>query len=449
MSDAPTTNADRRRLGAWTGTLLIVASMIGTGVFTTTGLLLTGIQSPAAVLACWLAGGLLALAGALSYAELAAALPENGGEFLLLSRVFHPAVGFVAGVVSLFVGFSAPTAASALAFSYYLRAVFPDAPSLPVAVGLVLALSALHAWRVTTGSRFQVVITSLKVLVIAGLIVSGLWYADSTRLSSPPEMPLGAAIATPEFAVGLVLVSFAYTGWNASIYVAGELASPARNIPLSLIAGTIAVTLLYVGLNLAFLTAAPARELAGVVEIGHVATTAWFGATGGRLLSMIIALGLVSTLSAYIMSGPRVYEAMGERFPRLRFLSGRGHDTQRGPLAAVALQAVVTLAMLTTASFEALLTYTGLTLSLVAALTVAGVFVLRLREPKLARPYRVPGYPLTPLLFIALMGWMIWHTIALRPLVVLTGLATLLLAAGLYAWIGKPGQIGDPPRRRD
>lgn len=427
-----THGAENRKLGAWTGSLLIVASMIGTGVFTTTGLLLAGIDSVPAVLACWLVGGLLALTGALSYAELAAALPENGGEFLLLSRIFHPAVGFVAGVVSLIVGFSAPIAASALAFAYYLERVFPGAPALGLAVALIAGLSLIHAWQVMAGGRFHVIVTAVKILLTVVLIVAGLWRGNPDLLTAGDATTITAAMLSPSFAVGLVLVSFAYTGWNASVYIAGELRDPRRNLPLSLVTGTLIVTLLYFGLNLVFVMAAPVNQLAGVVEIGHVAAAGLFGDTGARVLSAIIALGLVSTISAYIMSGPRVYEAMGKAYPRLRFLTGRGRHGDRGPIAAILLQSVVALAMLLTASFEALLTYVGFTLSLMAALTVAGLFVLRIREPDLSRPYLTWGYPATPLVFIALMAWMIWHSIAERPLVALAGLATLAFGFGLY-----------------
>jgi len=411
--------------------------MIGTGVFTTTGLLLADIQSPQAVLACWLIGGVLALAGALSYAELATALPDNGGEFLLLSRIYHPAIGFVAGVVSLIVGFSAPVAASAIALSLYLDRVFPEAPTLAISIGVVLALSAIHAWRVAAGGRFQVLITSLKALLIATFIAVGWWQSEPSRLWTGTGDAF-AQVLSPEFAVGLVLVSFAYTGWNASIYIAGELKNPRRDIPLSLAAGTVIVTMLYLGLNAVFLMAAPADRLAGVVEIGHVAAEGLFGSAGARALSVVIAVGLISTISAYIMSGPRVYEAMGATYPRLEFLTGRGQHSTRGPLAAIALQALVAIGMLLTASFEALLTYVGFTLSMFAALTVAGVFILRIREPQLERPYRVSGYPVTPLAFVGLMLWMIWNSVALAPGVAVAGGATLAFAGGLYLILGRP-----------
>jgi APA family basic amino acid/polyamine antiporter len=429
----------QRRLGAWTGTLLIVASMIGTGVFTTTGILLAAFDSPTAVLACWAVGGLLALTGALSYAELATALPYNGGEFLFLSRIFHPAVGFVAGAASLIVGFAAPIAASAIAFSFYIDRVFPGAPGPLLAIALIVGLSFIHAWRVDAGSRFQNWFTSGKIMLIVLFVAAGLWQGDANLAFRATDGGLGTALSSPGFAVGLVLVSFAYTGWNASIYIAGELDNPGRNLPLSLIAGTVIVTVLYVLLNIVFLSAASTDELTGVVEIGHVAAVGLFGESAARLLSALIAVGLISTIGAFIMTGPRVLEAMGESFPRLGFLAGRRAD--RGPAPAIVLQAAIALTMVLTSSFEALLTYIGFTLSLFAMLTVIGLFVLRVREPDLPRPYRVWGYPVTPLLAIGLMGWMIGQTIMERPAV--AGAGGLTVAMGFISfWLvgrNRPG----------
>jgi len=424
-----------RRLGAWTGTLLVVASMIGTGVFTTSGILLAAFDSPTAVLACWAIGGLLALTGALSYAELAAALPHNGGEFLFLSRIFHPAVGFVAGAASLIVGFAAPIAASAIAFSYYIDRVFPGAPGPLLAIALIVGLSFIHAWRVDAGSRFQNGFTAGKIVLIVLFIAAGLWQGDTNLAFRATDSSLGATLSSAGFAVGLVLVSFAYTGWNASVYIAGELDNPQRSLPLSLTAGTLLVTVLYLLLNVVFLSAAPTAELTGVIEIGHVAAVGLFGESAARVLSALIAAGLISTIGAFIMTGPRVLEAMGAAFPRLGVLTGR--RAGRGPAGPIVLQAAIALVMILTSSFEALLTYIGFTLSLFAMLTIIGLFVLRVREPDLPRPYRVWGYPVTPLLAIGLMGWMIWQSIMERPAVAGAGGLTVAAGIALFQFVGR------------
>jgi APA family basic amino acid/polyamine antiporter len=423
-----------RRLTLLTGTMLVVASMIGTGVFTTTGFLIRDLSSTGAVLTAWIAGGLQALLGALCYAELGAALPRNGGEYQLLGRIYHPALGFVAGVTSLVVGFAAPIAACAIAFGQYAGRALPGAPPLPSALVLLVALAGLHAARIELGSRWQDGLTIAKLVLIAGFCAAGF----AAMGEAPAEDPQAtvAAVTRPAFAVGLVFVSFAYSGWNAAAYIAGELVDPARNLPRALFAGTALVALLYTALNVVFLSAAPAAELSGVVEVGHVAAVSLFGETAGRALSMLIALGLISTTGALIMTGARVAEEMGRDEPRLAFLGHRREGL--GPARAVWLLTLVAAAMALTATFDALLSYVGVTLSLGTALTALGVLVLRRREPHLPRPYRCLGYPLTPLIFAASCAWIVAALVASQPVVGAAGAATVGGSFVIWALTRRP-----------
>ena len=425
---------DLRRLGAITATLLVVANMIGTGVFTTTGFLIRDLQSAPAVLLGWLVGGLLALCGALCYAELVAALPRNGGEYQLLGRIYHPAAGFVAGWISLVVGFSAPIAAAAIAFGRYLAALLPGVPPMVAALVLIAALSTLHALHVVAGGRVQNVFTALKLLLILVFAVGGLIVGDAGQALAAGARPLGETALSPEFAIGLIFIAFAYSGWNGAAYLASEVRRPGRTLPLALIVGTLIVAALYLALNWAFLASAPASELAGKVEVGHVAATRLFGEGAGSLVSGLVALALVSSVSAMIMAGPRVYHAMGEDHPRLGWLNNR--TRHGGPAAAVVLQAVIAAIMVVSMTFETLLTYIGFTLSISAGLTALGVIKLKLAEPDLERPYRTPGYPLTPLLFAALCAWMAGHALIQAPVVGLTGLITIAVGLLLY-WLVK------------
>ena len=431
-----------RALGLGAAALLVVASMIGAGVFTTTGFLVRDLGAPAAVLLAWAAGGLVALCGALAYAELGAALPANGGEYRLLGRIYHPAVGFIAGWISLIVGFSAPMAASAIAFGEYLGRLLPGLPPTLAGLALVLALAALHALRVRVGGRVQDLVTVLLVALIVAFIAGGVVVGDLGRLAAGPG-PRGTAaiVASPAFAVGLVYVSFSYSGWNAAAYIAGEIDRPSLNIPRALLLGTAAVAALYVGLNLVFLVAAPPAELAGQVEVGYIAALSLFGPEVGAAMTVVVALGLLTTVSALMMAGPRVYEAMGADHPRIGALAARLGGGGRGPTAAIALQVAVAAAMVLAAAFDDLLAYMGLTLSLSAALTIAGVFVLRRREPALPRPYRTWGHPLTTLIALALTLWMAAHTVAERPVTALVAAATALV--GLLLYLG----LRAPPRR--
>lgn len=426
-----------RRLGATTAMLLVVANMIGTGVFTTSGYLVRDLDSSMAVLSAWLIGGVLALCGALSYAELAAFMPRNGGEYQLLSRIYHPAVGFVAGWISLLVGFSAPIAASALAFGNYAAALAPWLPVTPAALTLVLAVSVLHATHVTLGGSVQNVFSVAKVLLIVVFIVGGLALGDLSLLSGGSRS-FSTAVISPAFAVGLVYISFSYSGWNAAAYLAGEVRRPARSLPIALLGGTAIVMGLYLGLNAVFLASAPPQRLAGVLEIGHVAATHLFGTRAGGMLSALIALALVSSVSSMVMAGPRVYQAMGEDYKPLAWL--RMRTRHGGPAVAVALQAAVAMLMAATASFEFILGYIGFTLSLFTGLTVLGLFVLRRREPHGKRPYRTWGYPLTPALFLLLSLWMVVHALWHRPLAAAAGMGTIVSGLLLYLAIHNRGR---------
>ena len=428
-----------RRLGVGTATLVVAASMIGTGVFTTSGLLLETLSSPTLVLLAWLVGGVVAACGALTYGELVAAYPRNGGEYHLLSELYHPAIGFIAGWVSLVVGFSAPIAAAALACGKYVGALVPSFAPRVVALVLVLSLTALHAVRVTWGASLQNALTAAKVLLIAGFV------AVAARQIPWGTAHLGSAVVGPgmgrHFAVALVFVAFSYSGYNGAAYLSGEVREPRKNLPVALVGGTALVTALYLALNTVILFSAPSERLVGVVEVGHVAAVTLLGQRAGAALSALIGLALASSVSAMIMLGPRVYEAMGQDYPalvRLRRRSSRG-----GPLLATALQAALAVVMLLTTSFEALLVYVGFTLSVAALLTVAGVFVHRRRGGG-RDDYRTWGYPVTPLLFIVSTGWMVIYSLIERPTEALFGGATVLAGYLAYLLVRRMGGSAHP-----
>ncbi len=428
-----TKGAVDRRLGLPTTMLLVVASMVGTGVFTTTGYLLRDIGSITAMLFAWGVGGVVALFGALAYAELVAALPHNGGEYQLLSRIYHPSVGFAAGFTSMVVGFSAPTAASAIAFAQYTNIALGGEvlPPTLLALALIITTSAVHAFEVGVGGGFQNAFTAAKILLVALFVAAGLVAGDFGLIEAEGQVEFVTAIASPAFAVGLIFVSFSYSGWNAAAYVAGEVRDPKKNLPRALILGTGLVSLLYLGLNLVFVAGADMPTLIEAeAGVGAVAAIALFGESAGRTLAAVIALGLVSTVGALVMTGPRVYEAMGRDHRAIAALAQR--RAGGGPLIAIGLQSLISIAMVLTASFDALVTYIGFTLSFFAALTVGGVFLLRHREPDLPRPYRTFGHPFTSLTFIALSAWMVVFAIQQKPVVALVGLGTI--GAGLVTW---------------
>jgi APA family basic amino acid/polyamine antiporter len=430
----------RRTIGLTTATGLVVASMIGTGVYTTTGLLLAEGHTPLGVLAIWLVAGLLSLAGALSYAELAVAYPESGGEYALLGRVYHPAVGFVAGVVSLFAGFAAPIAACGIAFARYSAAVVPGLPEIPVAVLVVVLVSVFHAVSAHVSVRAQDALTAGKLALAVLFVLLGL-VSPAVDVARVTSVPLTAdELGGGSFAYGVVLVSFAYTGWNAAIYVGGELERPHRTLPLALALGTLGVTLLYLALNALFLVAAPASELA-VIEVAHVAAQHLFGPFAARVLSITIAFGLLSTIGAFVLTGARVYEALGRDHPKLALLAK--HGTRGTPALAFALQAALAVAMIATSSFDTLLGAVGVTLSLSSALTVLGVFVVRRRNAT-SSGYRTPGHPITPIAFVALSLWTVVWSLLEEPRVAIWGSLALLVGLGGYVVVRR--SVASPHR---
>ncbi|GAA4365326.1 amino acid permease [Hymenobacter saemangeumensis] len=425
-----------------TGAAIVVANMVGTGVFTSLGFQVLDIQSGFALMMLWLVGGLIALCGAVSYGELAAAMPRSGGEYHYLSQIYHPALGFLSGWVSATVGFAAPTALAALALGEYAKSVWPSLQPTWLSVGVVLALTLVHGLSTKAGSRLQIIITALKVVVLVLFIGAGLVVGEGQPLSYAPDAAGWRAILSPAFAVSLVYVSYAYSGWNAAVYVTGEIHNPQRNLSRILLAGTALVLLLYVGLNYVFLRSTPISALKGQVEVGFVAATSLFGSSVGRLMGAVIAALLVSTISSMVFAGPRIVQTMGEDLPALRFLAPKSRNGI--PVRALVLQTLITLVFILKPSFKEVLVYAGFILNLFTFLTVLGVFVLRWRQPQLARPYRAWGYPLTPLLFLGLSGWTLTFIMRDRPMESLYGLLTL--GVGLVAYAIAHYLGGNPKR---
>ncbi len=426
------------RLSVSTATLLVIANMVGTGVFTTLGFQARAFDSPFVILSLWIVGGVGALAGALCYAELGAALPRSGGEYHFLSRIFHPSLGFLSAWVSLTVGFSAPVALAAMAFSAYLFRSVPGLNTMAVAVLLVVSVSAVHALGIRSGSWFQAFSTVLKLVLLLGLVCLGMFDPQGQPLDLVPDASDVRALWSSAFAVALVYASYAYSGWNAAAYVTGEMRMPGRDLPRALWFGTLSVVVLYVLVNAAFLRAAPLSELSGQVEVGYWVGRNLLGESGGRIVGGMIALSLVSTVSAMTWAGPRVIQAVGEDYRLFRVFGFR--NAGGGPVPAICLQLAIVLVLILTSSFERVMTYLGFTLGLSTFLTVAGLFVLRIREPDLPRPSRVWGYPVTPLLFLAINAWMLAWILVDRPVESLAGLATLAAGLFVYFWIDRQGQ---------
>jgi APA family basic amino acid/polyamine antiporter len=417
-----------------TATAVVVANMIGTGVFTSLGFQVGPLPSGFVIMMLWIVGGVCAFCGAVCYGELAAAMPRSGGEYHYLTQIFSPAAGFLAGWLSATVGFAAPIALAAMAFGKYFSGALPWANAEALSHGIVITMLLVHLIGVNVGAKFQNVATWMKVLLIVVFIAAGLLMPNPQSVSFLPVAGDGERLMSPAFAVSLVFVMYAYTGWNAVTYIVGEVKNPARNLPLAVAIGTLIVSVLYVGLNGVFLRAAPMSELAGKVDVGHTAADFIFGGQGGRIMALLISGGLISAISAMTWVGPRVMMAMGED---VKLLAPLGRKSAAGvPWVAMVVQTVTVLALLHSGKFEKVLTYVQFSLTLSSFLTVLGVVVLRRTRPDLPRPYRAWGYPVTPLLFMGVSLWMMWHILRSNPVESLAGLGTILL--GLIIFLISP-----------
>ncbi|RZB35779.1 MAG: basic amino acid/polyamine antiporter, APA family [Desulfobacteraceae bacterium Eth-SRB2] len=447
-------NELKREIGLFSITILVIANMVGTGIFTTSGFIIQELGNPQTMLICWLVGGVFALCGALCYGELGTMFPKAGGEYVFLRESFGKCMGFLSGWISLIVGFSAPIAAAAIAFATYFFRTFslPNGPELTLAflgvtivslsskgllaMAIIIVFSLIHYHSLLMGTRVQNALTLFKIGLIVTFIITGLcWGNGSTgHFSCNLDIP---TLFQGKFAVSLIFVSFSYSGWNAAAYLGGEIKRPSRNIPLALFTGTFVVLCLYLLLNIIYVYALDAKQMSGVLEVGAKSAVFLFGGHLSRYFSGGITIALLSVLSAMIMTGPRVYYAMAKDGVFFE-LFGKVNGLRRTPAYSIFLQADIAILMVITASFDKLLIYIGFTLSLCAMLTVAGMMVLRKRQPELKRSYKTLGYPVTPLLFILGNLWIIYFSIKNKPITSLFGLGTIGFGLLVYLYFKNP-----------
>ena len=340
---------------------------------------------------------------------------------------------FVSGWISVTVGFSAPTAAAAITAATYLKSVFPELNVMLTSVGLVTGIGAIHLGSRSGSSAFQQVFTAIKIGLILLFMLLAWWQVETLQAVDwlPQAADLGL-IGTGGFAVALIYVNYAYTGWNAATYLSGEVDSPANNLPRILIVGTAAVTLLYLALHAMFLSVAPMQAMAGKIEIGYVVADYALGETGAALIGGMLGILLVSTVSAMLLAGPRALQVMGEDFRVLTVLSRT--TTSGVPAVAVAVQISLTLLLIITSSFEQIIVFSGAILALNSLVTVVGVLILRLREPDLPRPFSMPWYPLPMVMYSVIILWTLVYLVTERPVEGLMALALILLGGAVY-WV--------------
>ncbi len=455
-SQAPTSLA--RSLGPLDGAAIVVSNVIGVGIFTVPGIVAQMVAAPVATLSVWLAGGVLAFAGASAYSELAAMRPRAGGEYVYLRAGFGPLAAFLTGWTSFVAGFSGAIAAGAVGFAEYLGRFVPAAASshpwirVPLgffaleisaraltALAVIGAISAVHICGLGPGRILQNTLAGVKVLALAGLI--GLGFAVGTgsfsHFTTAPAGPFSGSTISG-WLLALVPVMFTYSGWNAAAYVAEEVREPQRNIPRALALGTGVVVALYLLLNALYLYALPVGRLAGVVRTADAAAEALFGAWGAALLTPVVGFGLAGSISAMVLAGPRVYFAMA-RDGLFLGAASRVHPRFRTPAVAIVAQAAWSGLLVLTGTFEQLLTYTGFAVVLFSGLAVLALFFLRRRDAALQSsidkskidnsPFRAFGYPYLPALFVFASAAMVINAIYRDPRPSLAGLA--LIATGI------------------
>jgi amino acid transporter len=415
------TAPERRRLGTPSLGAIVAANMIGAGVFTTSGFALADLGSPKWVMLAWLIGGLLALLGAICYGSLAARLSESGGEYLFLSRTLHPGIGFLAGWVSIWAGFTGAIALAAEAAQAYLAPWLPSGMPLDVVGSVAIVLAGfLHTRGVGPATWVQNVIVVAKIVLLLALVAIGASHLSPQPTPAAPNFTFGT------FAATMMWVSLSYSGWNAAVYVAGEARDPKRTLPKSMVLATLAVTALYLALNWIFVHAAPIAELAGQKDVAAVAARALGGESLEALVRIVLILALLTSISSMVMIGPRVLARMADD----GLLPRRLAFTDHVPKAAIWTQVFLAVVVLWTSGLREQLTNLGWILSSFTALTVLGLLQLRRKEGAQSVP--IPGYPWVPYLFllttVALTGTMLLvNGSQLRP-----AIAVLLSGAALY-----------------
>ncbi len=425
----------------WVAAAIVVADMVGVGVFTSLGFQVKDIPNGFSILLLWTLGGIVALCGVFSYGELSAMFPRSSGEYNFLGRTYHPAFGFVAGWVSATVGFSAPVALAAMAFGEYGRSILPDAPPLALAIGVVWLVSLIQLTGIRHSSTFQMIATIIKIVLIVAFLGLGFVIGTPQPVSFAPQSSDFTYVLSAPFAISLVFVMYSFSGWNAATYIIGEMKMPERNVPRAMLIGTLIVLVLYVALNAVFLHTAPISELVGKVDVARVSGSHIFGELGGRIVGGMICIGLISSISAMMWIGPRVMMTMGEDIPALRIFSRK--SANGAPAYAILFQVVVASLMLFTRSFEAVLEFIQFSLLFCSFFVVLGVIKLRITHPDLPRPYRAWGYPFTPLVFLLVTGFMMYYLLTTQPKPSLLGLLIMFSGLLIYAIFRK--QAGNGP----
>ncbi len=441
------------KIGLITAICIIAANMIGTGVFTSLGFQVLGIQSISALLLLWVAGGVVAICGALTYAELAVSMPRSGGEYRYLSNLYHPALGFLSGWVSATLGFAGPVAIASMAFGEYFSNVIPNTDPTSfvslltphsLATLLLIIITIINIASIKAGTGFQTVFTIINLSLIVIIVICGFVLSDHSHFHISFAKQDFKQVFSSDFFVSLVYVSFAYSGWNSATYIAEEINEPRKNLPRALFLGSLIVMVLYLLLNFIFLYSTPIPQLSGQLQVAFIAAQNIFGKEGALIIAAIISIGLIASVNSMMFTGPRVTRAIGEDFPIFRKLA---HINSKGsPVYAILLQFVIALILIYISNPNDVMTYLGFTLSLFTTLTVIGVFIDRYKHKNLffgSEPISTRSIVkmivknVIPLLFVGFEVGMMYFLIDKKPIPSIAGFLSILTGLIVYVFINK------------
>ncbi len=415
-----------QKIGWKTAAALVVSSMIGTGVFTSLGFQLVDIQNSWSIVLIWVLGGVFALIGAFTYAELGTNFDESGGDYVFLSKLIHPLVGYVYAWISLTVGFTAPIAISVMAMKSYLSPINPSLFNDWFGVGVILFLAGIHSISIGQSEKFHNVSTAIKIAFILLLLVLGFSYLPVQENAIDLSGSWQGEIFLPGFAVALLYVTYAYTGWNAAAYIVDEIKDVRRNLPKALIVGTAFVTVLFVLMQVVFLKHASVDQLSGKVEVAFIAFKNLFGVEKGNWVSYFIAIQLIATISGYQWVGSRITYAMSKDHSLWRMLAVKNKNGI--PVRALWFQAIISILLTLTGTFEQVLLYASFVLQLMGTLTVASIFWLKGRKDA----YRSPLKPVLQVAFILFSIWILGYMLVERPYESTIGLLFVATGVGTY-----------------
>ncbi|PSL07223.1 APC family permease [Cecembia rubra] len=421
----------RDKIGWKTAAGLVVANMIGTGVFTSLGFQVAVSQNTWSIILLWLIGGMMALIGAFVYAELGTHFKKSGGDYIFLSRSINPSVGYLYAWISLTIGFPAPVAIASMAMVQYWQPLIGPEFSLVMGIVSIIAMSIFHSYSVHQSGTVQNVLTAIKVVFVFSLIVIGVWWASTLSVPSFDFSPTWKTeMLKPGFAVSLIYVFYAYTGWNSAAYIVEEIDQPRKNLPKALISATILVMVVYVLLQLIFLKHASIDQLTGKVQVATLAFGNIFGTQGVFWVSLFIGIQLIATISGYTWVGPRITNAMAKEF---RLWKPLAKTNKNGiPVRAVWFNTFLSFLLMLTGSFETVLLYVGFVLQLMGTFTIASSLLV-----KKAEGFKSPLRPWLQIIYIIFSLWVMIFMFYDRPKESLIGLGFIIIGFVLYLFDSK------------